>query len=59
VDTFLESVERHVDVGRSILNKLRASDVIFPPSSREAWGDFLAAGDFIWKLSTEGSPSWR
>ena len=47
VDTFLESVERHVDVGRSILNKLRASDVIFPPSSHEAWGDFLAAGDFM------------
>ena len=47
VDTFLESVERHVTIGRSILRKLRESPVVCPPSSHEAWGDFLGAGDLM------------
>jgi hypothetical protein len=47
VDTFLESVERHVMIGRSILRKLRESPVVCPPSSHEAWGDFLGAGDLM------------
>ena len=47
VDTFLETVDRHVSIGRSILNRLRESPVICPPPSHEAWGDFLGAGDLM------------
>jgi hypothetical protein len=47
VDAFLGSVQRHIDLGRSILKKLRESPVISPPPSHEAWGDFLTAGDLL------------
>lgn len=47
VDGFLETVERHVDNGRSILKRLRESPIVSPPPLHEAWGDFLGAGDLM------------
>jgi len=47
VDTFLESVERHVDAGRLILRKLRELPAVSLPPSHEAWGDFLGVGDLM------------
>jgi hypothetical protein len=47
VDEFLQRVERHAEIGRSILRKLRGSPIVSPPPSHEAWGDFLAAGDLM------------
>jgi hypothetical protein len=47
VDTFLGSVERHVDTGRLILKRLRESPVISLPPSHETWGNFLGAGDIM------------
>lgn len=45
VDEFLKSVEKHVNDGKAI--ELRKSPVVRPPSSHEAWGDYLAAGDLM------------
>jgi hypothetical protein len=47
VDEFLKSVEKHVDNGKAILHELRKSPVVRPPSSHEAWGDYLVAGDLM------------
>jgi hypothetical protein len=37
----------HMNNGRLILRKLRASPVVSPLPSHEAWGDFIAAGDLM------------
>jgi len=47
VDEFLKNVENHVNNGRAILGELRKSPIVRPPSSHEAWGDYLAAGDLM------------
>lgn len=47
VDEYLEGVRKHALEGRLIIHTLRASPVVRPPPSHEAWGDFLAAGDML------------
>lgn len=47
IDTYLERVEEHVDVGRKMLACLTSSSIVQPPEAHEAWGDFLVVGDIL------------
>ncbi|KAF7984572.1 hypothetical protein HWV62_13789 [Athelia sp. TMB] len=50
VDKFLGSVTEHVRAGKLIIQDLKSSPIARPPASHDAWGDYLTAGDLLWKL---------
>lgn len=50
VDKYLGSVGEHVRDGKLIVQRLRSSPVTRPPASHEAWGNYLTAGDLLWKV---------
>ncbi|KAF7975686.1 hypothetical protein HWV62_8795 [Athelia sp. TMB] len=50
VDKYLGSVAQHIRAGKLIIQELKSSPITRPPAHHDAWGDYLSAGDLLWKL---------